>query len=164
TRPPSRFRLGGFKTKRASSLKSELGHPLAWRESGCAGERHLLVLVDAVAAHADAANELTVLVERDPARERDDPVAKLLASTNPDLIGIPNSPEGAAGLRHVADDSAREGVLIAREERRGARFRDRDVDRADPRIGHREQPKELAVATDDGDLHLRGMHARRGAE
>src|SRR5882672_586610 len=124
-----------------------------------ARDRDALVLVDAVAADADRADQLAPLIERHAAREFDDAVL---------AVRVPDVPQRAAGLRQGSEGPGRQRVLVAREGDRRERLGPGDVDAAQPGVGHRTLADEAAAAIEDDDMHPRGLlfalgvHAEQG--
>src|SRR5258708_14084486 len=66
---------GELEHGKADAIDLDLVGPLLGRRQQIAGaeERHIVVLLDAVAAHSQASDEFPVRVERRRAREEDDP-------------------------------------------------------------------------------------------
>src|SRR5262249_5464760 len=88
---------GPWDETRCGSRKLDLRHAGRRAEGLHAGERHLLVLVDAVSAYPDAAHELAALVERHATRESDQAVPRLLTARDADLVRVPDSPQRLGG-------------------------------------------------------------------
>src|SRR4029079_10698997 len=104
-----------------------------------AGGGHGVVGLDRRAREADRDGDRVAVLDRDAARERDQPA-----------VGVLDVVEGAARLGEAADVS---GVHV--EPARSPRLLLRDVDAAEPRAVHARERLEVGARVDDGDVHRR---------